>query len=347
MDIEEIPSNEDPNKLFPFSPFSTGKSSRKRRLTFHDYIKAIEDAQRDGNVVGMVAKLDNCELQGAQVDELREVLRKFNERKRYNLAYASKYNSINYRIATAFDKIYIHPLGDVEILLKSNFMGLFFKNFLDKFGIRIQKYARKEFKSFGDALTNDSFSPEDKQSILQVEHNLFNIYFEMLYKARERQLTEKNPGTNTKELAKELFQLGPYTSKRAYEMGLVDGFLYYNLSDKEYLNELSNSDFKVKSLFEYALLRKARRVTDQNLLSSDAVKIGLVFVQTSFTAESETKYCKLFDRIYKNDEIDTIVIRIDSPGGSPVACDSIYESIQRLKKKGKRVIGLLLSIFGN
>jgi len=56
------------------------------------------------------------------------------------------------------------------------------------------------------------------------------------------------------------------------------------------------------------------------------------------TGSSTSLTMKYLEEVEKDDSIDAVVLRIDSPGGSANASQELYEQVLRVKKSGKKVV---------
>ena len=70
------------------------------------------------------------------------------------------------------------------------------------------------------------------------------------------------------------------------------------------------------------------------IMSGTSQSSGLL---SSSTAGSETIVAQLTEA-RKNDSIKSVVLRVDSPGGSAFASDEIWRAVEILKEEGKPVI---------
>jgi protease-4 len=100
---------------------------------------------------------------------------------------------------------------------------------------------------------------------------------------------------------------------------------------------------KVEDLNFYSFEKYARKQfnEDQVLVEVDDPNIAVIVaegdVATSGDGVASDKICKLFKEVRNNDDIKTVVFRINSPGGSALASDEIWREVQ-LTNKVKKVI---------
>jgi protease-4 len=127
----------------------------------------------------------------------------------------------------------------------------------------------------------------------------------------------------------------------ALKFKLLDGLKYKD----EVMDELCKKVKckKVEDLNLYSFEKYARKQfnEDQVLAEVDDPNIAVIVaegdVATSGDGVASDKICKLFKEVRNNDEIKTVVFRINSPGGSALASDEIWREVQ-LTNKVKKVI---------
>src|SRR5690606_15203351 len=126
----------------PVDPFNFDPD---KILGLHDIVDAIEFAKTDDNVKGIYLDLSGLMAGRATASTLRDALLDFKSDGKFIIAYSKYYTQNTYYLATAADKIYVNPIGGVD------FRGFgavipFFKDMLDRLGIKMQVYFAGDFK---------------------------------------------------------------------------------------------------------------------------------------------------------------------------------------------------------
>lgn len=182
----------------------------QRGLTFHDYIFAIKDAIKDPKVVGIIADVDGSELGLAQTNELRDVIILFNKKKQMTFAYTTHCFGKEYLLGSGFCKFYIHPLG--VFWWKPYHQYMFVKNLLDKWGIKMHKFAKSEYKTFGDQFVKTELDPQTKNYLHNFYQNIFDVSFKKIYATRRSKFCKKLKVNNAKEILSKTIVNGPYNA---------------------------------------------------------------------------------------------------------------------------------------
>src|SRR6201988_5385504 len=131
--------------------------------TLRDFLDAIETAGNDPRVKVLLARVGDDEMGLARVQEVRDAIAAFRSKGKLALAFADSFGEFGpgtrpYYLATAFDEIWLQPMGNVGLT------GLyahcpFFKGTLDMIGVAAEFDHRGQYKSAANALTETKMTP--------------------------------------------------------------------------------------------------------------------------------------------------------------------------------------------
>jgi protease-4 len=97
----------------------------------YDIIQLLHKAETDKKIEGVFIDMSSVSSGFANLQELRNAVVDFKKSKKFVVAYAESYSTGAYYLASAADKIYLNPQGDVDLKgLHAELM--FFKGTLDK-----------------------------------------------------------------------------------------------------------------------------------------------------------------------------------------------------------------------
>src|SRR6266850_1364474 len=307
----------------PDSP--TAKLMNSDRATVRDVVDAIDRGANDDRVVGMVAKIGAAPLGMAKVQEIREAVQRFRAHKKFAVAYAETFGEFGpgngaYYLATAFDQIYLQPSGDIGltgIVMESPFV----KGTLAKLGVTFHGDHRYEYKNALNFFTETKYTPPHKEAMTAIMTSWFNQMKEGICQARQ--------------IAPEKFQAivdaGPYLGKEAVDAKLVDGIAY---RDEVYNQVRSKAGARAQFLYLDKYLDRAGHPHDHGKQIALVFGVGGVTrgksdydpVQGSVNMGSDTVAGAIRAAAAEKD-VKAILFRVDSPGGSYVASDTITASI--------------------
>src|SRR5882724_4572940 len=314
----------------------TAKFLMNERPTVRDVVDAIDRGAEDDRVVGMVAKIGAPPLGMARVQEIRGAVQRFWAHKKFAIAYAETFGEFGpgngaYYLATAFDQIYLQPSGDVGltgIIMESPFV----KGTLSKLGMRFHGDHRDEYKNALNFYTESKYTTPHKEAMTALMTSWFNQMKDGICQARQ--------------IAPEKFQAivdaGPYLGKEAADAKLVDGVAY---RDEVYGQAKTKAGSRSQFLYLAKYLERAGRPHDHGKAIALVYGVGGVTrgksdydpVQGNQNMGSDT-VAGAIRAAAEDKDIKAILFRVDSPGGSYVASDTIWREVVNARKAGKPVI---------
>ena len=326
-------------------------------LTIRDYVQAIRRAKDDPRVKGIVARMRDGSFSLAHTDELRAALADFKESGKFTKIYSSSYGGSvgglgRYYLASAFDEVWMMPMGILTIGGVSAQVP-FLRGTLDKIGVEPQFYQRKRFKTAYESLTHDEMSDANRESTEALINDLASVIAARIAQDRGMDLAA----------FKALVDQGLFTADEALELGLIDRNDYADVLVKEVNQAVTRNPDDEDLMYVYGedylpAIRTEKPHTPPNALKTkprvaliyavgaimpgEASSQSSVFAAPSLAmgqtiASAQTIAPAILDAA-DDDGIETIVLRIDSPGGSPVASESILRALVKAKEKGKTII---------
>lgn len=308
------------------------------RTTLQDAVIALRRAANDDRVKAVTATVSGQSLGIAQVQEIRDAVADFRASGKPALLYSDTLGgelgnaTTVYYLATAFDEIWLQPSGGVGLT------GLaieqpFLKGFLDKLGIRANTVQRYEYKSAAETFTNTEMSEPNKEAL----DALFGSIFEQIVDGIATARTISNSDIQ------QLMANGPLLAQEAMDGGLVDHLAYRDEFDKRVEDSFENG--KNVSIKRYLSFGLPEDIPDADRSIALIHAVGAIARGKSedspFSAQSgvgSETLAKAVRDAAESDDVDAILLRVDSPGGSYVASDTIWREVVRAKETGKPFI---------
>lgn len=304
-------------------------------LRLREVVEALDRARRDEDVVAVVARVGAAPMGLATIQELRDALIAFQESGKKMVAYADTLGEGGpsngaYYLASVFDEIYIQPSGDVG-LSGIRYEIPFAAGALEKLGLDPQLGKRYEYKNAVNTYTETEMTEPHREAMQALADSQFNQLVAGI--ASGRGLAE--------EKVRALFDLGPYYGEEALKAGLVDGLAYrdevYEALEEEFGDEITFSDLAGYARGSFGGIGRGSTV---------AVIYGVGAV-----VRGESQYDPLngmlmgsetvgeaFRDAVDDSSVEAILFRVDSPGGSYVASDTIWRETVRAREAGKPVV---------
>lgn len=329
-------------------------------LTIRDYVQIIRRAKSDPRVKGVVARLRDGGFALSHIDEIRSAIVDFKESGKFTKIYASSYGAGGgglgrYYLASVFDEIWMQPMGLVSITGVSA-QQPFVREVLDQIGIEPQFFQRKAFKSAYENLTNKEMSAANREATQALINDLVSVLSKGI--ATDRGFEEA--------AFKALVDKGLFVADEALEAGLIDRSDYADVLVREINLAVSGNpeggDLSYVYAADYLPAIKAKAPNVQQAHSSQGFgktkpRVALIYAVGAIMSDDVNAHSSLAPSVVmgqqiasarkiapaildavEDDGIDTIVLRVDSPGGSPIASESILRALVKAKEKGKNVI---------
>ena len=313
--------------------------------TLRDVLDALERAGNDARVKGLYARLGGDALGLATCQELRDAIAAFRAKGKFAIAFSDSFGEFGpatrpYYLATAFDEIWLQPLGSLGLVgLRSEIP--FFRGALDRLGIIASFAHREEYKSAMNSLTETQMTPPQRE---EVEDLLRDSSAQIVRGiASDRKLSEAEVTA--------LIDRGPLVAEEAKAARLVDRIGYRDEAIAR-AHERAGSGAELVSLSRY--LDGAGHPHDTG--PTIALVYGTGFVTTGGgtpaplldTVElSARETGRAFRQAVNDPEVRAILFRIDSPGGSAVASETIWREVARAREHGKPVIVSMGDVAGS
>lgn len=306
-----------------------------RGITLRDLVAGLEAAAKDDRVKGVVLHVGSGPLGMAYTQEIRDAVKEFRSKGKFAVAFAETFGeggngNLHYYLATAFEEIWLQPSGDVS-LTGFSLEEPFLADALTAVGVTAQLDQRMEYKGLADTFTKTSMPAPIRENL----QRLLDSWLDQVAQG----MAER--GKFDAAAARSLIDRGPFLAAQAKTEKLVDRLGYWD-EVKQAVNDRVGKDAAWFSLRDYAA-----DLTPPDDAARIAVVYGLGPVQLATNEQdglfgpavmgSSAVATAIRDAV-DDTTIRAIVFRVDSPGGSYVASDTIWREVQRARDLGKPVI---------
>ena len=311
-------------------------------LTLDDVVNAIDRAAKDDRVKVLAVKASGGGYNLTQLQSIRDAVLRFKAAGKKSVIFSESYGEGGYGLgiyylATAFDEIWMQPVGNVAIG-GIHMQVPFFKDAMQDYGVKAQFFQRKEYKNAMEHLTSNKMSAASRESMESLVGDLAGQLVEPI-KASRKQVSQTFDG---------LLDQGFLTDNAALASGLIDQLNYEDVM----LDTLQKkfTDVKFVTMEKYASVLKRKALESSMLSKSKAPTIAIIPIEgmiISGTAKSspfgvgdkmagaDDIVSAIEDAAHDN-AVRAIILRINSPGGSPTASETIHRAIiwaKTIKKK--------------
>lgn len=307
------------------------------RAQWAPVLRALHEAAEDPRVVGLIAQV-GAALPWAGMQELRLGVRAFASSGKPTVAWAQSFpqgsaDMTCYVLATAFDEVWLQPggtWGPLGVAVETTFV----RGALDRLGIEPQIEQRHEYKNAADQMMRSEFTEAHRAALDALAESLFTQAVEMICSGRNL-----NP-----ETTRRLVDTGARTADQALDAGLVDAVGYRDQAYAAVRTKARDGD-RAQLLFADRW-RPGRRA---HLPRRRAGHVALVEVRGAIvsgasgrapgiTRAGSDSVSLALRQACADDDARAVVLRVDSPGGSAVASETIWREVCRVREAGKPVV---------
>ncbi|MDQ6959687.1 MAG: signal peptide peptidase SppA [Mariprofundaceae bacterium] len=305
-----------------------------------DLVRVIHAARDDKRIRMILLDLKNMDRAPlTKLQTLRRAIDDFKTSGKKVVAAADSYTQSQYYLAASADTVYLHPMGMVLLTGLSLYRN-YFKDALDKMKVNIHLFRAGEFKSAAEPLVRNDMSAAARKADRALLMQLWNSYKQNIanmrrIKADDIQNLLDHPVSHVQKYGGSLAQLAlkmrlvdklathaEVKAAIARQLGLAGTAALPAISFKQYLRALGPED-KPDGNRQIGLI-----VASGDILDGDQPPGAI----------GGDSFSKLVDMARNDNAIKAVVLRIDSPGGSAMASETIRQAIERLKQAGKPVV---------
>ena len=314
----------------------------RRKIRLPDIIEGLRRARHDDRVRALVVKVGGGRIGLARMQEIREAVSGFRESGKLAVAWAETFGefthgNVPYYLATAFDRIYLQPSGTLG-LTGIAVEQLFLHDALAKIGVAFESAKRYEYKSAADNLTERGFTPPAREASERLAASIAEQISAAIAERRGK----------TPAQARALLDRGPFLAADALSEGLVDALGY---RDEVYadVRKEAGPDATLQYVARYqrthVLAQRARRLPSRRqgfvavIYASGPIRQGRsTRSPLGGTAMGSDTVAAALRSALADERARAVLLRVNSPGGSATASDTIWREVVRLRAAGKPVV---------
>jgi protease-4 len=320
-----------------------GRVQAARTPTLTGVVQALADAAEDPDVHGLLAKLGGGgRLRLAQAQELAAAVKAFRAAGKRTWAWAETFGegglgTPSYLLAAAFDEVWLQPSGDVG-LTGVAVEAVFLRGLLDKAGVEPQLGQRREYKNAADVLLRTGFSDAHREASQALADSA---------QAQVLAAVADGRGMSTAAVSA-VVDRAPVPAVDARTVGLVDRLGYRH---EVYAAARRHAGGEVALRYLTAYRRRHRPVEmvrerwqrrRQGIVALvhavGEIRLGRSGRALRGPALGSDTLTAALRAAGRDESVRAVVLRVDSPGGSYVASDTMWAEIGALRARGMPVV---------
>lgn len=317
----------------------------KNQSTLRDVITTIDKSARRSDLSGLLIQLKDSELTPTQVEEIGSAIARLRSQGKKVHLFAEQYGPAELLLGSWCDEVIVQTGGGVS-LPGLHMEEMFLANTLAWIGLRADMVQVGDYKGASEMMANSKPSPQWDQNINQLLDGMYgNI--------RARIKAGRNLDDRQLDAAMEVAWMAE--PDQAKKIGLVD-----TVVDLAAITEHLGSAYKAEVAWTANLLDEGKEAAFEltgfpSILSMmgpppdrspTRPTIAVLHIQGTiidgdssggglFGGESvgSRTIRRAIEEIYDEDLIKGVVVRIDSPGGSAMASEVMWQGLRRLASK--------------
>jgi len=334
--------------------FSLSGFEASSTMGLRDIIQGLEKAAEDEDVEGIYMNLEGAAAAPSTMLDLRNAIGRFQESGKWIIGWGEMATMGGMYLTSSADELYLHPNGYAD------FSGMrlqttYFTGMLDKIGVgmTVLRGPDNEFKSAVEPFTRKSMSAANRKQMTALMEGIWSQTSGAIAEGR---------GVDESSLDEIAENIALRTAEDAVEWELFDGLLYEDelkerikerldgeepiyVDFSEYLNPggMEGLELKLEGDFFESLFSSDYGEKEESkelgaplavIYAVGGIDMGEGDDQTigSATLSEALRQARLAP------DVEAVVLRVSSPGGSALASDIIWRETELLKEAGKTLV---------
>lgn len=312
-------------------------SGNGQAVSLTQLLNAIDNAKKNPKIDGIYLTASAPVAGMASLSEIRQRLLDFRKSGKFVVAYADNYAQAGYYLASAADELYLNPQGAVDLHGIAS-TTLFYKQTLAKLGVEMNVFKVGTYKGAVEPYTDTQLSDANREQMNSFTQALWSEILKDISVSRNIEATALNAMVDEAPLF--------YTAKEYMQNKLVDTVLY-SREMKGVLNSyLDQDEDESISFVSVGEMNRARAISrnrgidglvkviyaEGNIIDGDDGVSGYGNINRTLASE--------LIRVAEDDDIDAVVMRVNSPGGSAFVSDVIWDAVEYVKSRKPIVISM-------
>jgi protease-4 len=311
----------------------------KQKQSFTSLLTQLRKAKVDKRIDAVVLDINFPSIGWGKADELRDAIKDYRSSGKPAYAYMDIGSNKEYYIATAADKIYLPPSGDLYI---NGFAAeaMFYKGSLDKLGIEADVIQiGPKYKSAPDQYTKKQMGEGQREVINALLDEYYGRFTSAISESRKKPIED----------VKAAIDNAPFTAAQSKAQGLIDDAIYRDQLDDQLKSQLGyKEDDKLRTISggDY------REIPSDSLGLNNGDRVAVIFASGAINVGHSSSgplsgelvgadtIVDAVNSAADDKRIKAIVLRIDSPGGSALASDLMWNALEKAKAKKPLVVSM-------
>jgi len=317
-----------------------------------DLVQRLDKAGSDEKVKAVILTFGGLSLGLGQLQEVRQAIERIKTAGKKVYVHADDLDTRTYALLCAGNRLSLAPQSSLW-LTGIYGQSLYVKGLLDKIGVQADYLHMGDYKSAAEMLTRTSPSAQAEENLNWIFDSIYGSLVDMIAKSRGKKAEE----------IRDLVDHGPYVADQARQKGLIDAVEtreeFIAQVRKEVGGEMTvNNRYGRK---ERTAINFANPLAAFSMLaemfkspaSSQKDKVAVIYVEGAIlpgysqptlfgviNAAFSGDIQKALEKAAASDSVKAVVLRVDSPGGSAQASETILNAAERVRAKKPLIVSM-------
>lgn len=295
-------------------------------LGLPEILSAIDKAAQNPKTQGIRLRSDLITAGWSQTRSIRKALENFKAEGKFIYSYADIYTQKGYYLSSVADTIILNPVGAFEFKGLASEV-LYYKDFQDEYGVKMEVVRLGKYKSAVEPFLDNKMSDANRFQIKSLLMDLWGTLNKEVGSARNLNVDTLDDLINKQKIA---------TPEDAVNQGLIDLLGYESDLEEMFKTRLQLEEKDELNFTSVSTVNQSK--SDYNKEIKD--RIAVVFAKGPILYGEGTKniiaqgvFIETLKELAEDDWIKAIVLRVDSPGGSALTSELLWQTINEIKKQ--------------
>lgn len=295
-------------------------------LGLPEILSAIDKAAQNPKIQGIRLRSDFITAGWSQTRSIRKALENFKAEGKFIYSYADIYTQKGYYLSSVADTIVLNPVGAFEFKGLASEV-LYYKDFQDEYGVKMEVVRLGKYKSAVEPFLDNKMSDANRLQIKSLLMDLWGTLNKEVGSARNLNVDTLDDLINKQKIA---------TPEDAVNQGLIDLLGYESDLEEMVKTRLQLEEKDELNFTSVSAVNQSK--SDYNKEIKD--RIAVVFAKGPILYGEGTKniiaqgvFIETLKELAEDDWIKAVVLRVDSPGGSALTSELLWQTINEVKKQ--------------
>ena len=303
----------------PFENYDFSFMEQEKTIGLNTLSSILRQAKEDDNIEGIYLEVTKIAASLATIEELRNHLLDFKESGKFVYCYSDYFSQSAYYLASASDKVFLHPQGTLDLRgLAANVM--FFKKLLEKVDLEMQIVRHGTYKSAVEPFMFDKMSEANREQVQTYLNSMWNHIVANISKSRSLDVK------SIQNICDSILFIA--SVDEATGRGIVDELAYKDQFET-FLHAKLDLDSAKK--INYVSTKSYKKTLPLQKAKSDKIAViyavGTIGLDKGNNQSIGFSTAEEMAKAREDKNVKAVVFRVNSGGGSVLTSESIWREV--------------------